>query len=51
MPLLDGYQLAKKIRKMDIGHKFKIVCISAEENYHNNYSNVFDEIYVKPISK
>jgi two-component SAPR family response regulator len=34
-----------------MGHKFKIILISAEENYQNNHSNIFDEIYMKPISK
>jgi len=51
MPYIDGLQLARKIRNTKSRHNFKIVMISAEENHYNNYNNLFDEIYIKPITK
>lgn len=47
---MDGLQLANNIRKLDNEHEYKIVLISAEENFHNNYDNKFDEIYNKPMN-
>ena len=44
MPLMDGLQLASQRRNLNNGHHFKIVMISAEENWNNNQRNLFDEI-------
>ena len=46
---MDGKQLGNKLRILNNRHEFKLVMISAEE--HNNFDNIFDEIYVKPISR
>lgn len=41
---MDGLQLANQICKLDNGHEYKIVLISAEENIHNNNNHIFDEV-------
>ena len=50
MPKMDGLQLANQVRKLKNIGELKLVMISAEENIFNNFDNMFDEIYVKPIS-